>query len=109
VFLHKNYVDHNVFNNLYVNQSQIDGGGRGIYTNTDLKKGTFLFYTIIDKNVTPPGAMINHCNKPNCYHFKKNNKWLLYSIKNIPKNKELLIDYNNSPEFIKKPDPSWTC
>lgn len=94
---------------LYSDSSKIKGAGRGILTSKPIRKGAYLFTTIIDKNVTPAAAMINHCNKSNTEQYKKGNKWLLYAEKEIPAGEELLLNYNNAPSFILDPDPKWTC
>ena len=94
---------------LYTGDSKIKGAGRGIFTSKPIKKGTYLFTSLIDKRVTPQGAMINHCNKPNTEQYKKGNKWLLYAEKDIEADEELLLNYSNAPSFIKEPDPKWKC
>jgi hypothetical protein len=98
-----------IMSSLYSDDSKIKGAGRGIFTSKPIRKGAYLFTSIIDKRVTPQGAMINHCNKPNTEQYKKGNKWLLYAEKEIPAGEELLLNYNNAPSFIKDPDPKWTC
>ena len=72
ILLYRNYkYNYIIPNNLYITNSNIIGGGRGMFTNKPIKKGTFLFPTLNNKIVTPPGAMINHCNNPNTAHYIK--------------------------------------
>ena len=58
----------NFLNCLYIDKSRIENAGRGIFTSKPIKKGTYLFSTLINGKITPPGAMINHCNNPNTNH-----------------------------------------
>ena len=63
-----------IMSSLYSDDSKIKGAGRGIFTSKPIRKGAYLFTSIIDKRVTPQGAMINHCNKPNTEQYKKGKK-----------------------------------
>jgi hypothetical protein len=84
--------------------------GVGLFAEQDYSPNTKLFKAIDNnKKVTYLGGKINHCNKPNTYLLKENNEWFVYSKQYIKKNDELIIDYNNTPDFIKKPNPEWKC
>ena len=98
-----------ILSSLYVEDSNIKGAGKGIFTSEAISKGKYLFTSIIDKKVTPAGGMINHCNKPNTKQYNNGDKWLLYAEKDIKAGDELLMNYNNAPSFIKSPDPKWKC
>ena len=98
-----------ILTSLYIGKSKIKGAGRGIFTSQPIKKDTYLFTSIVNKKITPQGGMINHCNKSNTEQYKKGEKWLLYAKKDIPAGGELLLNYNNAPDFIKRPDPKWKC
>lgn len=84
--------------------------GVGLYSDKNYNPNTLLF-TAIDKNkiVTYLGSKINHCNNPNTYLIKENNIWNVYSKIHINQGTELTINYNNTPHFIKKPNPEWKC
>ncbi len=84
--------------------------GVGLFVEQEYKPNTKLFKAI-DNNqkVTYLGSKINHCNKPNTYLLKESNEWFVYSKKNIKKDEELIIDYNDTPNFIKKPNTEWKC
>lgn len=92
----------------YIGPSKINGDG--VFINTDIRQGTVLFEAI-DKNkkVTKLGSKVNHCNNPNSALVEINNSWYLILTKHCNKNNEITADYNYTPNFIKKPDPSWTC
>lgn len=108
-----NYGQNEYFNNnnnnlFYVNNSRINGVG--VFCGMSIQKGNILFKAIeYNKKITPLGTKVNHCNNPNSQLVKMNNDWYLISIKNIDKNSEITADYNFTPDFIKKPDISWTC
>tara|TARA_E500000331_G_scaffold152769_1_gene148669 strand:+ start:513 stop:899 length:387 start_codon:yes stop_codon:yes gene_type:complete len=94
---------------LYSEKSNIKGAGRGIFTRKAINKGKYLFTTIIKRKVTPAGAMINHCNRPNTKQYQNGDKWYLYAEKDIRAGDEILMNYNNAPSFIKSPNPKWKC
>ena len=98
-----------ILDSLYIDKSKIPNAGRGIFTIIPIKKGKFLFNTTINKKVTPPAAMVNHCINPNTYHIQKGNNWYLYSSRDIKENEELLINYNIAPSFTLPPEKHWKC
>ena len=102
------YNQNNNNNKFYIASSTING--LGVFTKYNILKNTILLEAIDkDKNVTKLGSKINHCNNPNTELIKINNKWFLTSIKNIDMDSEITADYNNTPDFIKKADSSWSC
>ncbi len=109
ILFYQNLNKSKILNTLYMDQSKIKNAGRGIFTTKPIKKGTFLFTTIINDRITPPGAMINHCNKSNTDHINVGNKWYLYSNRYINSNEELLVDYNIAPSYISPPEKHWEC
>ncbi len=100
---------HNNFDgSWYVGQSKIHG--KGVFSNNDIQKGVLLFEAIDDnKKISYLGSLINHCNVPNTKLVPIGNKYYLMSIANINKNDELIANYYDTPNFIKKPDSNWTC
>jgi hypothetical protein len=59
---------------------------------------------------------INHCSSKVNVYLKKHeggwfsyDRWYFYSKNNINVGDELYADYNNTPYFISKPDPTWSC
>ena len=83
--------------------------GTGVYCRVSIPKDTILFKAIehSKKKVTELGKKVNHCNNSNT--ILKMINWYLVSSKNIEKNGELTADYNNTPDYIKKPERNWTC
>lgn len=100
---------HNNFDgSWYVGQSNIHG--KGVFSNNDIQKGVLLFEAIDDnKKISYLGSLINHCNIPNTKLVPIGNKYYLMSIAKINKNDELIANYYDTPNFIKKPDSNWTC
>jgi hypothetical protein len=93
---------------IYVKKSNIEG--EGLFTLKNIKKGDKLFLAIDNYNsVTYMGTKINHCNNPNTELVKMDDGWYVISLYDIEKDTEITIDYNSAPDFIKRPDPSWTC
>ena len=105
-----------------IGESKIQG--LGLFSKRPRAKGERLFVAI-DSNevVTPIGSKINHCPGknvdaaqsilPNTYLSenpdKTTGKWWIISLRNIDAGEELTVDYNNTPDFITKPDPRWRC
>lgn len=99
--------------------------GLGLFTKRPRVKGERLFVAIYsNKMVTPIGSKINHCPgerkdlldtdvRPNTYISetpdKTTGEWWIIALRDIAAGEELTIDYNRTPDFIKKPDPLWKC
>lgn len=109
ILIYQNQNKSKILNTLYIDYSKIKNAGRGIFTTKPIKKGTFLFTTINNDRITPPGAMINHCSKPNTDHINVGNKWYLYSNRLINQNEEILVDYNVAPSYTLPPEKHWEC
>lgn len=104
-FQYENFKDENKF---YLRESRIHG--LGVYCKENVPMGRILFKAIDhNKKITPLGTKINHCNNPNSKLIILDNNWYLISIKQIDKYTEITADYNDTPYFIKKPEPNWTC
>jgi len=89
--------------NIIVKKSNIHN--IGIFTTKNIKNNIVIGLTIYLKYYIIPiksniGKYINHSNNNNCIIVNLNNKYYLKSIKNINKNHELTINYNNTPWFI---------
>lgn len=102
----------NIFNikkqliNLYIYKSDIHGDG--LYTNKKINKNNYICLLINNnKKITYFGTKINHSFTPNTKLQHTENGWHIIALKNINKNTELTVDYNDTPDFIKKPDPLW--
>ncbi len=93
---------------VYIAKSNIEG--EGLYTFKYTKKGDKIFLAIDNYNsVTYLGSKINHCNNSNTELVKTDDGWYICALYDIEKDKEITVNYNHTPDFIKKPDPSWTC
>ena len=104
-----------------ISESRIQG--LGLITKRGRVKGERLFVAIHgDKTVTPIGSKINHCPGntssarsiiPNTYLSttpdKVTGEWWIIALRNIDAGEELTVDYTNTPDFIRKPDPGWKC
>jgi hypothetical protein len=84
--------------------------GVGIFADKNYKMNEKILKAINnDKTITYLGSKINHCNIPNTYLIKESDGWYIYSNKYIYKDQELLADYNDTPDFIMKPNNKWKC
>lgn len=92
--------------NLYIYKSNIHGDG--LYTNKKINKNNYISLLInSNKIITYFGTKINHSYTPNTILHHTENGWHIVALKNINKNTELTVDYNDTPDFIKKPEPKW--
>lgn len=90
----------------YIAKSNIHGVG--LFVNKSYKKGEKIMIVIDnDKNITKLARKINHSNNANTIIKKKNDGWYIYALQDIKKDNELTINYNDTPDFIAKPDPNW--
>lgn len=99
-------------NNLYyIDKSTIHG--EGIFTNTDFNKNKPIdvgidFELGLIPYVTPSfGSLINHSYQPNAYLKWKDKKWYVVASRNIKKGEEITLNYNNTPWYIKGPEPHY--
>ena len=101
--------------------------GLGIFSKRARVKGEKLFVAINSNNiVTPIGRKINHCPGKDAQGIiprdsilpntilstqpdKTSGEWWIIAARNINVGEELTMDYTYTPDFIKKPDPSWRC
>jgi len=91
---------------LYVASSLIHGVG--IFTKLNLFKNKKIYKAINkNKNITFFGSKINHSNNPNTYLKETNDGWFIYSLNYIKKMSELTLNYNDTPDFIMKPNLEW--
>ena len=110
-----------------IGESRIQG--LGLFTKRQRAKGEKLFIAIQpDETVTPVGSKINHCPKkdadgnnmnalvsviPNTYLSETPDKttgaWWIIAARNLNVGEELTVDYTNTPDFIKKPEPTRRC
>lgn len=118
---------HGIFNSpdFTIDKSKIQG--LGLFSKRIRVKGERLFETIDANNiVTTIGRKINHCPGkdadgiiptdsilPNTVLSTEPDKttgaWWAIAARNINVGEELTMDYKNTPDFIKKPDPTWHC
>jgi hypothetical protein len=107
LFKNKEYNEDNE-DKFYIAKSNIHGVG--IYVNNNYKKDKEIMM-VIDKNrnITELAKKLNHCNKPNTIIKEKNDGWYIYALQDIKKDTELTVNYNDTPDFIVKPNPSWKC
>ena len=86
--------------------------GIGVFTNNKINKnikigiGIEYYYFIphITKNL---GSLINHSYNPNCRLEFIDNKYYIVTNKNLNKNIEITLNYNNTPWFISNADDNF--
>lgn len=93
----------------YLSPSPIHG--EGIFAGSDIVRGEIIDVAICKQSVkiTFFGSKINHSWHP-CAELSFNSErdeYDVVAIKDIQKNQEITLDYNNTPFFIKKPNPKW--
>jgi len=94
----------------YIDESKIHGNG--VFINKNLLSGTKIdkvidYHFFVFPYVTNYlGKWINHSDHPNCKIVYDNEKniYNLYLTKNLKKNSELIMDYNDTPWYILKPE-----
>jgi hypothetical protein len=94
--------------NWYVAPSPIHG--KGVYVSAETPNGSFIDIGIGRKeDITAFGSKLNHSKKPNCQLILNNSTMMyeVYAIADIPARTECVIDYNDTPSFIRKPNASW--
>jgi len=99
--------------NYYIDNSKIHG--KGVFINRDLYEGSKIgkvidYHYLIFPYVTNfLGKWINHSDKPNCKIFYDNEKKIynLYTIQDLKRDSELLMDYNQTPWYILKPEENF--
>ena len=96
-----------------IRNSQV--AGVGVFAVRDHEPDEKLFLAILkDQTVEPTlGSKINHCpptsKKLNSRVKKIGDEWFVVSNRAIKKGEEITSDYNDTPDFIAKPDSNWTC
>lgn len=84
--------------------------GQGLFCSKPATKYSRLFKALdLDHKIRDEVRKVNHCNRPNTYLQKENDGWWVYAKRNLVKDEELTIDYWDTPNFIRKPEPEWTC
>ena len=95
-------------NSFYIAKSNIHGVG--LFVNNNYKKGDKIMMVIDNnKNITKLANKINHCNNANTIIKKEYDGWYIYSVQDIKNKSELTINYNDTPDFIVKPNIDWIC
>ena len=98
----------------FIKKSNIHGNG--VFSYINLKENIILDEVIIFKFgffpyiVNDIGKTINHCDKKyntKLVYSKKKNCYLLKTICSIKKNKEILMNYNDTPFYIEKPEQNY--
>lgn len=93
---------------IYISNSIING--EGAFASRDVKKNVILFEAIDkNRNVTYLGSKVNHCKICNTQLVKINSQYYIVSKKEILKDEELTVDYDDTPKFIKKSKKEWVC
>lgn len=105
-YMREQIINYNIREKFIISPSKIHSFG--VFSNEDIQINTNLFVAI-DKStkITKLGSMVNHSYKPNTNLVKTHEGWVLVSNKDILKGDEITANYNNTPNFIKKPDPLW--
>lgn len=87
--------------------------GMGVHANKNIRVNevigiaiTFDYY-IIPRITQDLGVWINHSYNPTSYlvYDKNSSNYLLVSSKNMRRGDEITVNYNDTPWFIKKPEP----
>lgn len=81
----------------------------GVFAARNIISGEMIDTAIRFERITSFGSKINHSWKP-CAKLifdNKNCEYNVVAIENIDKDREITIDYRQTPTFIKKPDPNW--
>jgi SET domain-containing protein len=89
--------------------------GIGVFSTMSIRKNEMIDVGIIYylgglfPNVTFFGSKINHSYNPNVIlrYSSETNTWNVYAKEYIPENAEILLDYNDTPNFIKGPSKEW--
>lgn len=92
----------------YLSPSLIEG--EGIFAARDIACGEIIDIIVQHGiKITFFGSKINHSWTPCAELLLNSNRgeYDVIAIKNIQKNQEITLDYNNTPFFIQKPDPNW--
>jgi hypothetical protein len=96
-----------------VRRSEVQGVG--VFAGQDYDPGEPLFLAIdASKTIEPTlGRKINHCPSTSVKYNSKLEKigreWFMMSQRFIHKDEEITTDYNDTPDFILKPNPGWRC
>lgn len=85
----------------------------GLFSLKRFRKGEDLFLAL-DRNMSCPitknAKYVNHCGNASSELKQIDDKrWMLVATKDIEIGDEITANYNNTPDFIAKPDPSWKC
>ena len=95
-------------NYIYISNSIINGDGA--FANRDIKKNVILFEAIDkNRNVTNLVSKIKNWKICNTQLVKINSQYYIMSKKEILKDEELTVDYDDTPKFIKKSKKEWVC
>lgn len=92
---------------IVIKKSNIEGVG--VFPVYKIPKNTFIGVVIENNIVTYVGSKVNHSYTPTSriiFDFTDNKYWLISNRELTPED-EITADYNYTPNFIKKPDPSW--
>ena len=85
--------------------------GHGLFVVHKLPRNT-LITKAITKNfgiphVTPEASKINHSWFPNCKLTYYQDEYYIETLYDMSPYTEITINYNDTPWYISKPDPSW--
>lgn len=82
-------------NCLTIKNSKING--LGLFTTNKILKNTLLgvthYITKTETIRTPLGGFYNHSNEPNCIKNLVENKYYLYTLRDIEQNEEITVKY----------------
>ena len=82
--------------------------GKGVVCTRRIKKGNKVALAITGKRKrTDIGRFVNHSSDPNVKLVKIGQNYYLYAVKDILPKEEIVGDYNDTPDFIAKADPTW--
>ena len=88
--------------------------GTGVFTTMPIHQGQTIgvgiwYYLGIIPIVSSFGSKINHSWSPTTEVLYDKKNWIYNVIAkyDLEPNTEVTVDYRNTPNFIKKPDPNW--
>ena len=80
---------------LYIRKSAIEG--MGVFAKEDIDGNVILglSHIVVDGELirTPLGGFVNHSDTPNTIKIQKDNRYYLYTIREIKKGEELTLKY----------------
>lgn len=82
--------------------------GKGIICTHPIRCGDDIGTVADNKEITRDfGRWVNHCRMPNGELQKRGRLYVLVAVKDIEPGEEITGNYDETPDFLSKADPSW--